>query len=175
MSRILGEAIATWAKTGVQNLVEKVFNSPIFEADDDEAVCLEGFPRTVQLDNYSCGVQVLRSVLAYYERNVPSFYAHWDWEDTDGIDTPIIKEVLKEFDLKGRETDGWDAVERAINKDRPVIVCLDDSGHWSVVFGYSPSHVYLMDPSPRRLVGHRIDWEEFEERWDGWGLEVREG
>lgn len=175
MLEYLGQALVTWAKTELQEQVERVFNSRIFEADDDDAVCLYGFPRTIQLDDHSCGVQVLRAVLAYYERDVGVFDIHWELEDKEGLADPLIREVLARHDLRCRLLqNGWRKLEGAINREQPVIVSLDDEDHWAVVFGHSPSHIYLMDPSLRRLVGHRVTRARFAKRWDNWGLAVRE-
>jgi ABC-type bacteriocin/lantibiotic exporter with double-glycine peptidase domain len=176
MGESTGSALATWAKTGVQRVVEKAFRCQFIDSPDEEAVYLSAFPRSIQLDDYSCGVQVMRSVLAYYGEDVDAFLFHWDNEDRGGMDTPAIENVLTENGLECKEfydDDDWSEIHNAIDKGHPVIVCLDDSEHWAIVFGYSDQYIYLMDPDPRDLFGTQISHEKFASRWDGWGMSVK--
>jgi hypothetical protein len=71
-------------------------------------------------------------------------------------------------------------LKAAINNGHPVLVTLYDSEHYAVVYGYSSSHMFVMNSSVDISdggVGHlrcAVRKDRFRKVWDKWGLEVSE-
>jgi len=137
------------------------------------AVILKGFRRCVQFDDYSCGVQCTQAILGYF--GIRMFAAALEREmgtTRRGTDEDQIRSVLRKNGLRSRSfaSATMRRLRNAIDADVPVLVSVDDGGHWSVVYGYGHGTVYLADPS--FAVFATLPEEEFKERWDGSGVVV---
>lgn len=145
---------------------------------DDDDVVLKGFKRLVQLDGYSCGAQSAHAVLRYFGvgRSLKRT-ARLIGCDSDGTDWAPMKRLFVKRRLgthrmnRARKRD----LKAAIDAGCPVLVAIDDEGHWAVVYGYGSGKVYLADPSLKRAKGNVVfDWSDFKDRWDGWAAVISE-
>lgn len=136
---------------------------------------LRGFSPSVQVDRYSCGIQVVRSILDYYGRETDESEL-CSRIDSDGTSTATMKAMFREHNLRciSKKKIWWRGIVSSIKRGAPLVVCLDDGEHWSVVFGYNRSwlEVLVMDPLLTSMFGQRVDYESLKERWDGWGMAV---
>lgn len=136
---------------------------------------LPGFPKAVQIDGYSCGVQSTRMVLEYFGHKYRATAVKRMIRTTRGgtSDENIIS-VLREHGLRCSAFAGQSRTRlvRAIRANAPVIVALDDERHFGVVYGYGRDAIYLADPSLRRICV-RWCWSDFRERWSGNGIAIR--
>jgi ABC-type bacteriocin/lantibiotic exporter with double-glycine peptidase domain len=147
-----------------------VLGSSISDPDEGD------FPRFMQLDNYSCSVATTRSVLMYYGMDLLEHELRWllEVDPKKGADEKAIAKVLR---LRGRRPRmkhnmTLKGLRMQIDAGKPVIVCLDDSAHWAVVYGYSRTGFYVMDPSPKCLLKTHFSTKAFRRRWDRWGMLV---
>jgi len=133
----------------------------------------------LQLDGYSCGLQSLASILDYYDYEVDLDELADDIGLTrDGCDEDQIRKAIRAYGLRYRTMNraGMARLQGCIDRDHPVMVPINNNGHWAVFYGYGPSSVYLMDPKPQRAftgAGQRSR-EAFRKIWNGWGLEIYE-
>jgi hypothetical protein len=72
---------------------------------------------------------------------------------------------------------GLRELKAAIDNDCPVLVSLYDGSHYSVIYGYSDSHLFVSNPSLNILTGYGsmrcvITKSEFRGDWDRWGIVV---
>ena len=61
----------------------------------------------------------------------------------------------------------------AIDDGSPILISTHDSWHYSVVFGYSSTHVFVMNPAVIGECGSlwcRLPKKEFLAEWDSWGI-----
>ena len=141
----------------------------------DDANVLEGFERSVQLDGYSCGAQSAFMILSYYgkARSIDAVERALG-TDEDGTSTGQILTLLRQRKLRPRVVAqaGMKHLTAAIRGGSPVLVSLDDEGHWGVVYGFARSHVYLADPSLGGSLTCRVPRADFHERWDRWAMIV---
>jgi ABC-type bacteriocin/lantibiotic exporter with double-glycine peptidase domain len=145
---------------------------------DGKAVVLPNFPRCLQLDAWTCGARSVYSILRYFgkrctvksvERELKT-----DWEGTHVAD---IKGVLAKHGLKCEEKKHCRMTDlaRAIDDGSPVIVSSHGSAHYLIVFGYSDTSVWIMNPA---IIGEcgtlrcRVSKREFLSTWDRWGIVV---
>jgi hypothetical protein len=79
--------------------------------------------------------------------------------------------VLKRHGLKYRKIRN---LERAIDDGHRVLLSLYEHWHYSVCFGYSSSHFFVMNPSSGEMGSFSIavSKKKFKRIWDGWALEV---
>jgi len=135
------------------------------------------FPVNVQFDGYSCGYQSLSSILRYYEVDCEGAEVKELMGLTeDGSDEDGIRRVLRRQRLGWRtfETGTHRRLHGAIDRGHPVLVAVNNDNHWSVVFGYGPEHLFVMDPSIGRALRHlgKVQRDGFLSRWAGWGMEI---
>ncbi len=66
-------------------------------------------------------------------------------------------------------------LKSAIKADSPVIVSLYGNWHYSVVYGFSDTHIFVMNPSLGEMgsIKCAIKIAEFREIFDRWGVVVR--
>ena len=136
------------------------------------AVILPDFPRSIQLDGYSCGAKSLHSILRYYNKRCSHLSVEKELRTTyEGTSIINIKRVLKKHGLKHRKTQN---LKDAISNGHPVLVSLYDHWHYSVCYGYSPFHYFVMNPSLGDMgsVSCAVRKQKFKRIWDGWALEV---
>lgn len=63
-------------------------------------------------------------------------------------------------------------IRKAIDAGCPVLVTLHSGTHYAVIYGYSPSHIYVVDPSVLVNVWCRLLKEDFKAQWDKWCMVV---
>jgi ABC-type bacteriocin/lantibiotic exporter with double-glycine peptidase domain len=160
---------------GIRDLVDACVRvaqggeSALFADDDD--VILDGFERSIQLDDYSCGAQVTFSILRYFGR-ARSISRTTDLlgTDDDGTSWAAMRRLFLARGLSAKEM--RDARKRdikaAIDAGAPVVVSVDNEEHWACVFGYRKQRVYLADPSLPRSPRVLVQWSTFMARWDRW-------
>ena len=137
------------------------------------AVSLPDFPRSIQLDGYSCGAKSVYTILRYYNKRCTPLSVEKELHTTyEGTAIPDIKRVLKKHGLKYRKIRN---LKSAIDKGHPVLVSTHRHWHYSVVYGYSSSHFFVMNPSLGQMgsLFCAITKDKFRKNWDGWGLAVR--
>jgi ABC-type bacteriocin/lantibiotic exporter with double-glycine peptidase domain len=145
---------------------------------DEKAVVLPNFPRCLQLDAWTCGARSVFSILRFMGRHCTVNSVEWELRtDFSGTDVTDMKRVLAKHGLKFiekkrcRMTD----LSRAIDDESPVLISTHDSWHYSVVFGYSKGHIFVMNPA---IIGEcgslwcRVPKKEFSRVFDRWGLIV---
>jgi len=150
------------------------------EALDPEATVLEDFERSLQIDTFTCGAQSTYMILRYYgkARSIDAVTKALG-TTTDGTDEDQIRALLTKRGLIVRriQRPTIAKLQQAIDAGRPVLVSVDskkykNAGHWAVVYGYSPGHVFVADPSLRRARLCRHTTEEVRGRWDKWAMVV---
>ncbi len=155
-------------------IVDKAANvaKSLEEYCDPDAIVLD-MDRSLQLDRYSCGVQSAYMILRYYGKarsisNVEKLLG----TDEDGTTESSILRLFRQRGLSvlvrphARMKDIYHAIDEY---GGPMLTYLKDNDHWSVVYGYSPDKIYVLDPSlySARLCG----WDKsyFKSRWGRWG------
>ena len=155
---------------GLKKLEEKSFSS---------AVVLQGFPRSIQLDGYSCGAKSVYTVLKYFGKNcTPRSVERQLGTTYEGTSQTDIKRVLKERNLSyhmiRRRT--LKTLRDAIDNECPIFISLYDGWHYSVVYGYSDSHIFVMNPSldftSMGSIWNAVSKPVFRKIWDRWGIIV---
>lgn len=163
---LVGEA-ADWLSTAAKTFRER--------AAGEDAVILDGVPRAVQLDSYSCGAQCVYMVLAYHgnRRNYRKLVKRLGTNEDDGTSESAICRVLREEGLRPKIVDKarLPGLRKVIDSGTPVIALVDDEEHWIVVHGYDDDGFYVSDPSPLRAV--YLGEDEFKDRWDRYVIVVR--
>jgi ABC-type bacteriocin/lantibiotic exporter with double-glycine peptidase domain len=147
-----------------------------------DAVTLPDFTRSIQLDDYSCGAKSVYCILQYYDRQCSADSVE-EQLHTDEVGTSVsdIKRVFRRYHLNYRtlrKPGLWD-LKAAIDDDCPILITLNDGEHYTVVYGYSSSHIFLSNPSLNILTGYgsircAIPNAEFRKIWDRWAVIVSE-
>ena len=135
------------------------------------AVLLKSFPKSLQIDNYSCGAKDFR-ILRYYDKQCTPQSVEKELQTTyEGTSIRNIKRVIKRHGLKYRKIRD---LKIAIDSGHPVLVSLYEHWHYSVCYGYSESCYFVMNPSLGEMGGLRcaVSKKKFKRIWDGWALEV---
>jgi ABC-type bacteriocin/lantibiotic exporter with double-glycine peptidase domain len=102
--------------------------------------------------------------------------------DSDGTDVSDIKRVFRRYHLKCRtlRKPGLRDLKAAIDDDCPVLVSLYDGVHYCAIYGYSSTHIWIMNSSvdiTDEGVGSlwcAVRKDRFKRMWDKYGLEVSE-
>lgn len=133
---------------------------------DDDEVVLDGFERVVQLDNYSSGAQsAFIGKARSLERTLTLLGT-----DENGLGIRAMAKLVRARGLKAKRVEnGTKNIERASDDGHPVLVLLDDEGHWACVYGYGKGRTYLADPSPMNSLGVVVNWPTFKGRRTGQG------
>jgi len=135
---------------------------------------ISALKRSIQLDDYSCGVHSVSMVTRYFGDKTPFRKLKEELGCTENGTCvhPMIKalrrrglRVQHNYRMRFRE------LQVALKKNRLLIVHLDGD-HLGVAHGYDDKYVYLADPSIVRLLGGRMTHQAFRERWTNWGLVV---
>jgi ABC-type bacteriocin/lantibiotic exporter with double-glycine peptidase domain len=146
-----------------------------------DAIILPSFPRSVQLDYYSCGAKSVYCILRYYDRQcTPESVEKQLHTDEDGTSVSDIKRVFRRYHLNCRtlRKPGLRDLKASIDDDCPVLVSLYDSEHYAVVYGYSSSHMFVMNSSVDIIddgvgsLGCAMRKEQFRNSWDRWAIIV---
>ena len=165
----------------IQHVVDMLFSS-LARAEEQlypGAVILPHFARSIQLDGYSCGAKSTYTVLRYFGCGCSSASVEAElgttWEGTPSSD---IKRVLRRHGLKIAVHTRMDlrALKSAINAGCPVLVSLYEGWHYSVVFGYSSGHVFVMNPSLGSMgsVKCAVRLADWRGMFDGCGIVVKQ-
>ncbi|KAB2967366.1 cysteine peptidase family C39 domain-containing protein [Zoogloea sp.] len=139
------------------------------------------FPRRIQPTDYTCGAISVQIILEYFGFH-PSLHAvcrHLG-TDSDGTDVADIKATFKKYGLKTKTYARMTVKDltRAIKSDCPVLISICDGEHYCVVYGYSRTHVFVMNSSldaSKDGVGAKtvaVPRREFGGYWDRWGIVV---
>ena len=137
------------------------------------AIILPNFPRSIQLDGYSCGAKSVYAILRYYNIRCTRLSVEKKLHTTyEGTSIGDIKRVLKGYGLKYRKVE---KLKIAIDQGDPVLVSTHGHWHYSFVYGYSSSHYFVMNPSLGEMGSFScvIAKKKVKRMWDGWALEIR--
>jgi ABC-type bacteriocin/lantibiotic exporter with double-glycine peptidase domain len=146
-----------------------------------DAVILPNFPKSIQLDEYSCGAKSVYCILKYFgKRCTPRSVERLLDTDEDGTDISDIKRVFKRYHLNCRipRKPGLRDLKTAIDDDCPILITLYDDEHYSVVYGYSSGHIFVINPSldfTEDGVGSlrcAVSKSEFRKIFDRWGIVI---
>jgi len=93
-----------------------------------------------------------------------------------GTKETAMKRLLRSRGLRISKVQGIRGIERAIQNEWPVIAWMYNSAldedHWLVVYGYTRSHIWVLDPSPRKTLGIQVSRAVFNRRWSGSAFSV---
>jgi len=142
------------------------------EFSHSHAVTLSHFPRSIQLDGYSCGAKSVHTILRCYNKRCTPLSVERELHTTyEGTSIRDIKRVLKRHGLKYRKIKD---LKNAIDEGYPVLVSTHKHWHYSVVYGYSSSHFFVMNPSLGEMgsLSCALKKKKCKGMWDGWAMEV---
>jgi ABC-type bacteriocin/lantibiotic exporter with double-glycine peptidase domain len=133
------------------------------------------FPRSIQLDNYSCGARSVYVLLEHFDR--PRTYA-WVKKATrltsDGVYVKYLISSLRSQGIRvgyRGETMSFGQLKDTLQKGGVVLAHVD-SDHFIVVHGYDGKRVWIADPSAFRCIGRTETKKTFRWRWGNWGLAI---
>jgi ABC-type bacteriocin/lantibiotic exporter with double-glycine peptidase domain len=132
------------------------------------AVILPYFPRSIQLDYYSCGAKSTYMILKYFgKRCTYDSVEKQLGTDDNGTSPSDIKRVLRKNGLATHVNTkmGLRDLKKAINEGSPVLVSLYDGWHYSVVYGYSDKLVFVMNPRSLKCAVSLSEWRRIFDRW----------
>ena len=158
----------------VQEIVDSLATAAarLEESAYPNAIILPNFPRSIQLDGYSCGAKSLHSILRYYNKRCTPLSVekelHTTYEGTAILD---IKRVLKRHGLKYRKIKD---LKNAIDRGHPLLISTHKWWHYSVCYGYAASGYFVMNPSLGDMgsISCAVRRKKFKHIWDRWALEV---
>lgn len=166
----------------VQNIIDAIATTAakIEALTHPDATILPNFPRSLQLDSFSCGAKAVFCILHFYNKQcTPQSVEKELHTDSAGTSVSDIKRVLKRHGLKycTLRKPGLRVLKAAIDDDCPVLISLYDSEHYAVVYGYSSSHIFVSNPSLNILTGYGsircgITKSEFRKEWDNWAIVI---
>lgn len=146
-----------------------------------DATFLPNFPRCIQLNSHTCGSVSTFIILNYFGKsdNYPKVERQLG-TDKDGTSPSDIKRVFKKYGLKVTTNAEMTirVLKRAIDNGSPVLISICDDEHYAVVYGYSRTHIFVMNSSLDASVegvGSMkccISKWEFLDFWDHWGIVV---
>jgi ABC-type bacteriocin/lantibiotic exporter with double-glycine peptidase domain len=143
------------------------------EVASPHASILPDFPRSIQLDGYSCGAKSVYTILRCYNKHCTPLSVERELQmKHEGTSIINIKRVLKQHRLKYRKIRG---LKSAINDGHPALVSLFDHLHYSAIYGYSKSDYFVINPSLGAMGSLRctVSEKKFRQIWDNWALEIR--
>jgi ABC-type bacteriocin/lantibiotic exporter with double-glycine peptidase domain len=160
-----------------QYIIDALFSS-LARAEEQlypNATILPSFPRSIQLDGYSCGAKSTYIVLKYFGKRCSPATVEAElgttWEGTSKSD---IKRVLRKHRLEVVVHSRMNLrdLKSAINAGSPVLVSLYENWHYSVAYGYSGRHVFVMNPSLGSMgsVNCAVRLAEWHRIFDRWGI-----
>ena len=141
---------------------------------------LKGFPRRLQMDDYSCGLQCVCMVLDFYGVAMPVREARKKLGLTqEGTDIDQLRDFFRQCGFRvSTFSRGYPKTLRnAIDRKTPVIVGMDkehrgEGDHWAVVYGYRGRDFLVADPALSRSWLSSHSGERFQKRWDKTGLVI---
>ena len=114
------------------------------------ATILPRFPRSIQLDYYSCGAKSVYTVLRYFKKSCTTKSVERELNtDYEGTAISDMKRVFKRFrlDCRSLRKPGLNDLKCPITEGCPVLISTWDHEHYCVVFGYSRDHIFVANPS----------------------------
>ena len=135
------------------------------------------FPRTIQLDDHSCGVHVAHCINKWQNIDVPykSLYRMLECTEEDGTSDTLLERYFRKNGLRAWRRYGLTLADLKKQLDRgAVVIAHVDEGHYVTVHGIGAYWVYLSDPSWPRCPGRVQSRKKFKSRWGSmrWGLIV---
>ena len=168
----------------VQQIVDFIasFGAEVEKLIHPDGVILSAFPRSIQLDDYSCGAKAVYCILQFYgKRSTPKSVKEQLHTDEDGTSVSDIKRVFRRYHLNYRtlRKPGLRHLKAAIDDECPVLISLYGGSHYSVIYGFSDSHIFVSNPSLNILTGYgsircAITNAEFRKIWDKYAVIVSE-
>jgi ABC-type bacteriocin/lantibiotic exporter with double-glycine peptidase domain len=134
----------------------------------------EGFPRTLQMDNYTCAPCCVLMVLRHFGRRATlgsvkgALGTDEDGTYTGPMVTYLRRRGLVASSRRMRVRDLEVALARGA-----VVIATVDGDHVAVVHGIDQRHVHLADPAFNRSIFRRVPRSRFRKRWDHEGIVVR--
>lgn len=140
-----------------------------------DASILPNFPRSIQLDYYSCGAKSTYMVLKYFGKRCTHESVERQLGTTiEGTSRADIVRVLRKHRLKVQVNTKMSIndLKKAIKAGSPVLVSLYDNWHYSVVYGISDTHIFVMNPSLGEMgsIKVAVNKSEWGKMFDLWGL-----
>lgn len=136
----------------------------------------KSFPRSLQLDDYSCGSRSVYAVTRHFGvlRSHRVLKEELSTNPDTGTAVRQMVRVLRRHGLRVgyRPNLSWYELVKALKVGAVVIVHLDGD-HLGTVFGADDRHVHVADPSFVRCFGRKQARRKFLRRWSRWGLVVR--
>lgn len=163
----------------MKNIIDFFYNriKDIEELLSIDSVVLN-MKRSIQLDGYSCGAQVVYSILDYYgiNKSLDEIIKSLKTTEKNGTNTERILDYLMKngLDVKINDKGTFSFIKNTINKGYPMLITVDDGEHWVVIYGYSNKGVYVLDSLGSRLF-NQWSRKEFFERWDEHWLVIIKG
>lgn len=132
------------------------------------ATLLRGFPRLLQLDRYSCGVQCCAMILRYFRKGMPICKIEAELGTTsDGTSGRQLARLFRKRGLRVQTMSRCypKKLREAIDQRCPVLVSMNDA-HWAVVYGYDAGSFFVADPALSRSLTAVHSEDRFRARWD---------
>jgi len=150
----------------------------IEETIDGGAIILSGMERSFQVDSYSCGAQSVYMILRYYgkARSIEAVKRALRSTFDDGTDEGEIMRVFRERKLKpvSFKRGSLRKLDKAIDNGYPILIWWNrEWDHYSVVYGYSKHHIWVLDPVIFNSVRPKRTREWFASHWTGFGIIVK--
>lgn len=142
------------------------------------AVILPHFPRSVQFDYYNCGPHSVYTILKYFGKHcTPHSVACELRTDEDGTSVSDIKRVLKRHGLNYRTISARTIrdLKTSIDQGYPALVSTHHGWHYSIAYGYSDAHIFIMNPSLGTMGSFlcAVRKNKFRRIWDRWAVVVK--
>ncbi len=155
----VADCVAEWSRQGEEYL-------------DSSAVTIDGIKRSLQLDEYTCGAQSCYMILRYYGKvrsieNVKKVLG--TTEEGTGEDEILELFRGKRLDVKIIPKATIEDIRHAVDSSTPMLAyTVKKYDHWFVIYGYSDSRIYMLDPSLKKLVRCSMSKKDFKRYWSGW-------
>ncbi len=126
--------------------------------------------KSMQMNRFSCGIHSAFMILSYYNKTSNPNQIKYNMKllKKEGIDTEPLLKILKNFgctvsvNIKANISD----IVKSVNERKPILISVDDGEHWVVIYGYSNSSIYVLDPSIFSSIKCRWEIKTFLSRWD---------
>lgn len=132
------------------------------------------FPRSIQLNNYTCGPRCVHSIFKYFKLRVPYKNIEKLCKTTPkGTYAYCIVQALLKHRLSAAiwATISKKQIRNLLDMGR-VLLCYVDDDHYVVVHGMDNKWVYLSDPLPTSTEGVKMKHKTFKKRFDKWCISI---
>ena len=146
------------------------------EVISPNATILPGFPRSIQLDEYSCGIRCAYMIMKYYKKQMTLKAIRKEMKFTpEGVDEAMLRAFFSKQKMKATRINQPSVrrITEYVDEGLPVLVDMD-TDHLSVVYGYNGTSLFVADPSINRSPYCRHTNRRFMNRWDGWAMRVED-